>query len=87
MRRENNEEADVLSKLGSYRQAIPPGISLEHLHKPSIKPSPESESIFIPAKPAPDVTPMDVDVEFVTENSGTRAQDSGTDAQDSETRA
>ena len=40
VRRENNEEADILSKLGSYRQAIPPGVSLEHLRKPSIKPSP-----------------------------------------------
>ena len=46
VRRENNEKADVLSKLGSYRQAIPPGVSLEHLRKPSIKPSPESESIL-----------------------------------------
>ena len=78
MRRENNEEADVLSKLGSYRQAIPAGISLEHLRKPSIKPSPESESIFIPAKPEPDVILMDVDVGCVTENPGTGAEVSGT---------
>ena len=71
VRRENNEEADVLSKLGSYRQAIPPGVALEHLRKPSIKPSPESESIFIPANPDPDVKPMDVDVKVVTADSGT----------------
>src|ERR1041384_8045506 len=45
--RENNEAADALSKLGSTRQAIPPGVSLEHIRKPSIIPSPESESIFI----------------------------------------
>src|SRR3954464_9088779 len=45
--RENNEAADALSKLGSTRQAIPPGVSLEHIKKPSITPSPESESIFI----------------------------------------
>src|ERR1041385_2562374 len=45
--RANNEAADALSKLGSTRQAIPPGVSLEHIRKPSIMPSPESESIFI----------------------------------------
>src|SRR4051812_12228976 len=37
----------ALSKLGSTRQAIPPGISLEHIRKTPIMPSPESESIFI----------------------------------------
>src|SRR3954468_15008819 len=45
--RANNEAADALSKLGSTRQAIPPGVSLKHIKKPSIAPSPESESIFI----------------------------------------
>ena len=45
--RANNEAADALSKLGSTRQAIPPGVSLEHIRKPSITPSPESESILI----------------------------------------
>ena len=47
MPRANNEAADALSKLSSTRQAIPPGVSLEHIRKPSITPSPESESIFI----------------------------------------
>ena len=47
MPRANNEATDALSKLGSTRQAIPPGVSLEHIKKPSIMPSPESESIFI----------------------------------------
>src|ERR1043165_5647128 len=47
MPRANNEAADALSKLGSTRQAIPPRVSLEHIKKPSIIPSPESESIFI----------------------------------------
>ena len=56
-----NDAADTLSKLGSSRQAIPTGISLEHLRKPSIKPSPESESIFIPTNLEPDVVPVDVD--------------------------
>src|SRR3954467_7969054 len=45
--RANNKAADALSKLGSTRQTIPPGVSLEHIKKPSITPSPESESIFI----------------------------------------
>ncbi|KAI4993882.1 hypothetical protein ZWY2020_008195 [Hordeum vulgare] len=61
--RAENEAADTLAKIGSTRQAIPAGISLEQLHKPSIKPSPESISIFVPADstiqapPAPPVTP------------------------------
>jgi ribonuclease HI len=38
--RAQNHAADTLSNLGSSREAIPPGISLEHLWKPSIKPSP-----------------------------------------------
>src|SRR3954464_1946319 len=45
--RASNEAADALSKLDSTRQTIPPGVSLEHIKKPSITPSPESESIFI----------------------------------------
>src|SRR5664279_5342781 len=49
----HNETADMLSKLGSTRQAIPPGISLEHLRKPSITPSSESDSITLPADPSP----------------------------------
>ena len=68
--RSENEAADLLSKLGSSRQAIPPGIALEHLRKPSIKPSPESESIFIPsAEPASD--PMDIDWGSTSANPGT----------------
>ena len=47
--RANNEGADALSMLGSTRSSIPTGISLEKIKKPSITPSPESESIFIPA--------------------------------------
>ncbi|KAI4971356.1 hypothetical protein ZWY2020_002270 [Hordeum vulgare] len=60
--RAENEAADTLAKISSTRQAIPAGVSLEQLHKPSIKPSPESPSIFIPADsaiqapPAPPVT-------------------------------
>ncbi|XP_020195967.1 uncharacterized protein [Aegilops tauschii subsp. strangulata] len=47
-----NEAADTLAKIASSRQSIPPGVSLEHLHKPSVKPSPNSESIYIPDNPA-----------------------------------
>ncbi|KAK1664535.1 hypothetical protein QYE76_052694 [Lolium multiflorum] len=56
--RAENEAADALSKLGSSRQEIPPGIALAHLRTPSIKPSPELESIFVPES---HVVPMEVD--------------------------
>ena len=78
MPRAENEAADTLSKLGSTRQAIPAGISLEHLWKPSIKPSPESDSIYIPAKPEPDVIPMDVRADIDSGISGTAKADPGT---------
>jgi hypothetical protein len=51
--RANNEEADRLSKIGSTRQDIPVGVSLEIIHKPSIKPSLESISMYMPGDPAP----------------------------------
>jgi ribonuclease HI len=51
--RANNDEADRLSKIGSTKQDIPAGVSLEIIRKPSIKPSPESGSIFVPEDPAP----------------------------------
>ena len=57
-----NGVADILSKLGSSRDAVPPEIALEHLRKPSIKPSRESDSIFIPPDPQQAAVPMDVDV-------------------------
>jgi hypothetical protein len=47
----NNDEADQLSKIGSTRQAIPAGVSLEIIHKPSMRPSPESNSIYVPEDP------------------------------------
>ncbi|KAK1678424.1 hypothetical protein QYE76_039272 [Lolium multiflorum] len=49
--RANNEAADALSKIGSTRQAIPPGVALAFLIKPSITPPPDSDSIFVPADP------------------------------------
>jgi ribonuclease HI len=44
----NNDEADRLSKIGSTKQEIPAGVSLEIIRKPTIKPSPESGSIYVP---------------------------------------
>ena len=35
--RDNNVEADVLSKLGSTRAAVPPGVFVHELHHPSVK--------------------------------------------------
>jgi hypothetical protein len=55
--RANNEEADRLSKIGSTKQDIPAGVSLEIIHKPSIKTSPESISIYVPVDPAPTQVP------------------------------
>ena len=48
VRRDDNTAADMLSKLGSGRKPIPPGIFLEHLRVPSVKgadpENPERES-------------------------------------------
>jgi hypothetical protein len=55
--RANNDEADRLSKIGSTKQDIPAGVSLEIIRKPSIKPSPESTSIYVPGDPAPAQVP------------------------------
>ena len=88
VRREENQTADILSKLGSSRKEVPPEISLEHLRKPSIKPDPSSESIFVPADPTSDVAPMDVDVgrgKAVMVDSGTAPIDFGTVPVDSGT--
>ena len=35
--RDNNMGADVLSKLGSTRAAVPPGVFIHELHHPSVK--------------------------------------------------
>jgi hypothetical protein len=42
--RDNNVGVDVLSKLGSDRANIPPGVFIHELHHPSIK-APDSSSI------------------------------------------
>ena len=49
--RNDNEQADALARIGSTRQAIPAGVALQCLLKPSVKPSPECDSIFVPAPP------------------------------------
>ena len=49
--RNDNEQADALARIGSTRQGIPTGVALQRLLKPSVKPSPESDSIFVPAPP------------------------------------
>ena len=76
--RAENDAADELSKLGSAKLAIPPGIALEHLRVPSIKPSPESESIFIPTLVKHQPEPMDVDGGDTSSNPGTVQSDPGT---------
>jgi hypothetical protein len=50
--RVSNDEADQLSKIGSTKQDILVGVSLEIIRKPSIKPSPESTSIYVLEDPA-----------------------------------
>ena len=42
--RNDNEQADALARIGSTRQAIPTGVTLQHLLKPFVKPSLESDS-------------------------------------------
>ena len=49
--RADNEPADALARIGSTRQAIPTGVSLQRLLKPSVKPSPKSDTIFVPPDP------------------------------------
>ncbi|XP_073362648.1 uncharacterized protein [Aegilops tauschii subsp. strangulata] len=46
--RAENEAADTLAKIASSRQCIPFDVSIERLHKLSVKPSPDSESIYVP---------------------------------------
>jgi ribonuclease HI len=55
--RANNDEVDQLSKIGSTKQDIPAGVSLEIIRKPSIKPSLVSASIYVPGDPTPAQVP------------------------------
>ncbi|XP_020174904.1 uncharacterized protein [Aegilops tauschii subsp. strangulata] len=74
--RNDNKQADALAQIGSTRQAIPAGISLQRLLKPSIKPSPESDSIFVPAAPET----VGSDSKAAAAGPGTSAGGSGTAA-------
>jgi hypothetical protein len=65
-----NEAANTLAKLVSSRESIPPSISLEHPRKPSIKPSPESSSIYVPPSPE-EAVPMEIDASASSNNPGT----------------
>ena len=59
VRRDDNTAADMLSKLGSGRKPIPPGIFLEHLRIPSVKgANPENPDVAVsPAKEVMVITP------------------------------
>ncbi|XP_020161697.1 uncharacterized protein [Aegilops tauschii subsp. strangulata] len=61
-----NEAIDTLAKIASSRQSVPSGVSLEHLHKPSVRPSRDSEAIFVPEilaapQPAINLVPVVLD--------------------------
>ena len=70
------EGCEFLARIGSTRQAIPTGVSLQRLLKPSVKPSPKSDSIFVP--PDPDAVGSDFGNQVG--GSGTLAAGSGTSA-------
>jgi hypothetical protein len=74
--RANNSEAVQLSKIGSTRQEIPAGISLEIIRKPSIKPSPESGSIYVPEVQVPAQAPLPDSGAAVSELKGAAGQPS-----------
>jgi hypothetical protein len=60
VRRDDNTVTDMLSKLGSGRKPIPPGIFLEHLRIPSVKgANPENPDVAVsPAKEVMAITPV-----------------------------
>jgi ribonuclease HI len=74
--RANNDEADQLSKIGSTRQAILARVSLQIIRKPSIKPSLESGSIYVPEDPAPSKAPLPNPEAAASEQEGAAGQPS-----------
>ena len=68
--RAQNEAADELSKLASSRVMVPANVALGHVQKPSIIPSPESDSIFVPGQDT-GVAPMDINIRGSKQDSGT----------------
>jgi hypothetical protein len=65
-----------LSKIGSTKQEIPAKVSLEVICKPSIKPSLESGSIYVPEDPVPAQTPLLDSGAAVSEQEGAAGQTS-----------
>jgi hypothetical protein len=58
---DNNVGADVLSKLGSHRANVPPGVPVHELHHPSIK-TPDSGTIAQgPTEPDREVLMIEAD--------------------------
>ena len=69
--RADNEAADELSKIGSARLLVPPGVALEHLRKPSITPAPGSESINLRTELNWGAEPKEVGVASTSVDPGT----------------
>ena len=59
--RDNNVEADVLSKLGSDRVEVPPGIFVHELHHPSINISTPMKVDSVPQETSREVMMIEVD--------------------------
>jgi hypothetical protein len=51
--------ADTLSKLGSSRKVVPPGVFLEHLHVPSVK-MVDPENLELASSPVMAVLPSNL---------------------------
>jgi hypothetical protein len=58
---DNNVGADMLSKLGSHRANIPPGVFIHDLHHPSIRAPDSSFIIQGPKEPDREVLMIEVD--------------------------
>ena len=59
--RDNNVAADVLSKLGSDRAEVPPGIFVHELHHPSINTSTPMEVDSVPQETSREVMMTEID--------------------------
>jgi hypothetical protein len=71
--RDNNVRVDVLSKLGSDRANVPPGVFVHKLHHPSIKIPNQSTIVQDPREPNREVMMIEVDlrvtfINFITEH-------------------
>jgi hypothetical protein len=59
--REHNVGADTLSKLGSTRAQVPPGVFVQELRQPSIKSSPQVAIDAAPQQPDQEVMMLEED--------------------------